>query len=60
MIFFFAVLLNEYDNYTNAQDFNAFFYFFLIATMMEKRSNLTAELKKLNWILDSLHVLKTI
>ena len=34
--------------YTNAQDFNAFFYFFLITTMMEKRSNLTAELKKLN------------
>ena len=28
MIFFFAVLLNEYDNYTNAQDFNAFFNFF--------------------------------
>ena len=46
--------------YTNAQDFNAFFYFFLITTMMEKRSNLTAELKKLNWILDSLNVLKTI
>ena len=40
MIFFFTVLLNEYDNYTNAQDFNAFILFFLIATMMEKRSNL--------------------
>ena len=34
--------------YTNAQISTRFFIFFLITTMMEKRSNLTAELKKLN------------
>ena len=59
MIFFLPFYLTSMT-ITQTHKIPTRFLFFLIAAMMEKRSNLTAELKKLNWILDSLNVLKTI